>query len=582
MPSPSSSGVPFTLGLGTSFDTLLGLSTLQRMYDTLPPGHFPDAALERLNVAIDEYDLDRVPADGPVVVVANHPTGALDGLVLLSTLRRRRADVRVLGNQWLTRIPEMRAWTIPVNPFRACAKVNVRGLREARRWVEGGGALVVFPSGAVARETDDESLAVDEPWHEGVLALLDWTDAPVVPAHLSGRSSAWFRALSRLHPALGTILLPRELLRQRGVRVSVRYGRAIDAARLQDLSTPGARLAYLRARVQGLAPSQRSAHSDALLAPTVIPSLLKGEIESLPGDCQLGSSRDLAVYHATAARIPHTLREIGRLRERTFRAAGEGTGRAIDLDGFDDSYLHLFLWNRAKAEIVGAYRLCPSDGHRAAPALYSESLFHWRRRPGIALGPSIELGRSFVREEYQRDPAALLMLWKGIGAFVARHPGYRRLFGPVSISADYHPVSRELMAAWLSRYAADPAPVTPRHAVRCRPDVRTLVDSGALATVADLDQLVREIEGGRGLPVLLRQYLRLNGRVLAQSHDPDFGDVVDALVVVDLLEMPANHLERYCGVEGAARVRRTHRRPATNSPPHDTRVASVSAMASSL
>ncbi|RIJ91909.1 MAG: hemolysin, partial [Candidatus Brocadia sp.] len=165
------------------------------------------------------------------------------------------------------------------------------------------------------------------------------------------------------------------------------------------------------------------------MAPTVIPSLLKREIEGLPDDCRLTSIRDLAVFHAKADRIPHTVREIGRLRERTFRAAGEGTGRAIDLDAFDESYTHLFLWNRARSEVVGAYRMGVAGNRPDAPPLYTETLFDWRRRPGASLGPSLELGRSFVREEYQREPAALLMLWKGIGALVARNPAFRHLFG---------------------------------------------------------------------------------------------------------------------------------------------------------
>ncbi|MDH4063628.1 MAG: GNAT family N-acetyltransferase, partial [Acidobacteriota bacterium] len=172
------------------------------------------------------------------------------------------------------------------------------------------------------------------------------------------------------------------------------------------------------------------------------------------------------------------------------------------------------------------------------------------------LGPSLELGRSFVRPEHQRDPSALAMLWKGIGGYVARHPRYRRLFGPVSISADYHTLSRDLIAAWLVRHAAalPLAGVRARRPVVPHPDIRALVEHGALASLAALDATVRELEGGRGIPVLLRQYLRLNGRVLAISRDPAFGNVTDVLVVVDVLEMPSNHLERYCGTEGARRI----------------------------
>ncbi|MGE0461884.1 MAG: lysophospholipid acyltransferase family protein [Vicinamibacterales bacterium] len=583
MSSPGSSGIPFTVGLGTGLDALLGLTALQRMYETLPPGDFLEQALERLGVDVEARDLDRVPADGPAVIVANHPTGALDGLALLDALGRRRTDIRVLGNHLLARIPEMRAWTIPVDAFRPGTAANARGLRLARRWLERGGALVVFPAGTVARTVDNVGLALDEPWREGVLRVVGWTGATVVPAHVGGHTSRWFRAVSRIHPALGTLLLPRELLQQAGGSVRVQFGHRVESARLDAWPSPAARLAYLRARVQSLSAAPGVSHGDALLAPAVIPSLLRREIDGLPDECRLASTRDLVAYQATADRIPQTLREIGRLRERTFRAVGEGTGRAIDVDAFDERYTHLFLWNRARSEVVGAYRMGVADDRHDSPVLYTETLFDWRRRPGACLGQSLELGRSFVREEYQREPTALLMLWKGIGAFVARNPALRRLFGPVSISADYHPPTREVITAWLSRYAAAPAVATvePRHPVHCRPEVQLLVDSGAVATLAELDELVRELEAGRGLPVLLRQYLRLNGRVLALSRDPDFGNVIDALVVVDLLEMPAAQLERYCGADGAARIREAHRGGGPGKARQPAGEASVPAMASS-
>jgi hypothetical protein len=351
------------------------------------------------------------------------------------------------------------------------------------------------------------------------------------------------------------VLLPRVLLRQRGSRVTVRFAAAVTDARLSEWPA-SARLPYLRARVQALEPPAPKVRTRAPLAPTVIPSLVRREVEGLPPECRLGESRQWIVYCAAADRIPHTLREIGRLREWTFREAGEGTGRALDLDRHDPDYLHLFLWDSRRGEVAGAYRMGAADrAHRGA--LYTESLFDWTRRPGELLGPSLELGRSFVRPEHQRDPAALLMLWKGIGTSVARHPRYRRLFGPVSISANYRAASQDLMVAWLARHAsADRAgAVRARRPVVPSADARALVGGDAVPSVNALDATVREIEGGRGIPVLLRQYLRLNGCVLAISRDPDFSDAIDALIVVDLLEMPQSHLERYCGADGARRIR---------------------------
>lgn len=544
--------VPFTLGYGPVLDTMLGLRALQKQYETLPPGDFVDHALRRLDIAVMAEGLDRLPREGAAIVVVNHPTGAMDGLLLLSVLRRVRTDVRVLGNEWLTRIPEMRDATIALNVFTALPSLRVAALRQAHRWLAEGGLLVVFPAGEVARRVRD-GVPVDGPWHEGVLALSRWTSAPVVPAGIEARASRWFLMASRIHRSLGTLLLPRELLRQRGARVPVRVGTPVTAARLDALPDAASRLAYLRTRVEALAARRPARPVGVPLAPQVLKTALAREIESLPASARLVESGPLRVYCAQATSIPLALREIGRLREQAFRAAGEGTGRALDLDRFDESYTHLFLWHHTRAEIVGAYRM----GETTTPSeLYSETLFTWPRRPQAILGDALELGRSFVRPEYQRDPAALLLLWRGIGSYASRHPRLRRLFGPVSVSADYAPATRAVIAAWTARHAAAPSGVRGRHGLALAADAMAIIEAGAAPTLPALEQLVRELEDGRGLPVLLRQYLRLNGRVLAVSRDPDFADAMDALLVVDLLDLPAAHLERYCGHDGAARIRR--------------------------
>jgi putative hemolysin len=547
--------VPFTLGCGRAVDALFGLRTLQRHYESLPSGDFVAGALRTLDIRVEVDGLDRLPRDGAVIITANHPTGALDGLAVLAAVRQIRADVRVLGNQWLTRIPEMRESTIPLDLYAALPTQRLAALRDARRWVAGGGVLVVFPAGAVARRFDGE-MPIDEPWRKGMLALSRWTGVPIVPVHVGAQPSRWLRLAGKLHSWVTTAMLPRELLRQAGARVSVRIGQPVSAPRLEGLAGPAARIAYVRARVGALAQRRREAAESAPIAPEVLTSLIAREVAALPGDCRLLVHGSFEVYCASASAVPLTLREIGRLRERTFRAAGEGTGRTSDVDEFDNRYLHLFLWNRSRCEIVGAYRMAPTR-HRGQ-RLYTETLFSWKRRPQVQLGDALELGRSFVRAEYQRDPSTLLLLWKGIGAFVARHPHLRRLFGPVSVSAEYSGPARYLIARWLATHAHADGAVKGRHAITSYPEIDELLCAGAADTLAGFESIVRELEGGRGLPVLLRQYLRLNGRVLAVSRDPHFADAMDALIVVDMLNMPASHLERYCGREGAANIRRFH------------------------
>jgi putative hemolysin len=276
------------------------------------------------------------------------------------------------------------------------------------------------------------------------------------------------------------------------------------------------------------------------------------------------------VGFARAEQIPQLLREIGRLREVSFRLVGEGTGESVDLDLFDQHYQHLFVWNHERSELVGAYRFARTDDvvSRFGPqGLYTSTLFRFRRDFLSRVDPALELGRSFVRPEYQRSFAPLLLLWKGIGHFVARYPWYRTLFGPVSISDIYSPASRALMVSSLKARHSDSALascVKPKRTYRTR--AFQTIPAGILRSLAEtpeeLSDVVADLEPDhRGMPVLLRQYLNVGGQILDFSVDRHFSDVLDGLIVVDLTKTNERLLERYLGKAGAQRFRQCHSVP---------------------
>jgi putative hemolysin len=297
---------------------------------------------------------------------------------------------------------------------------------------------------------------------------------------------------------------------------------------------------------------------------------VKAEIDALPADQRLVDRGRFQVYCARAGQIPWALQEIGRLRELTFRAVGEGTGLGADIDLFDALYLHLFVWDAHAASIAGAYRLGLVDeilSRHGKRGLYTHSLFKYRIQVLEALSPAIELGRSFVRVEYQRSFAPLLLLWAGIGRFVERSPQYAVLFGPVSISARYAPASRRLIVEYLSAYSADTRlarQVKPRRPFR--PGARPPAPNAAISAPRSIDELSRRIaqieHDGKGVPVLLRQYLQLGGRLLGFNLDRNFADTLDGLIMVDLREVEETVLARYMGKREAAAFRAYHARAA--------------------
>jgi putative hemolysin len=312
---------------------------------------------------------------------------------------------------------------------------------------------------------------------------------------------------------------------------------------------------------------------------------LQAEIDALPPDQRLVDRGRFHVYCARAGQIPRALQEIGRLRELTFRAVGEGTGRCADIDLFDAFYLHLFVWDAHAASIVGAYRLGLVDeilARHGKRGLYTHSLFKYRTRMLDALSPAIELGRSFVRAEYQRSFAPLLLLWSGIGRFVERSPQYAVMFGAVSISARYAPASRRLIVEYLSAHGADTRLaryVSPRRPFR--DSART--PGAAIPAPGSIDELSRRIaqieHDGKGVPVLLRQYLQLGGRLLGFNLDRDFADTLDGLIMLDLRDVEEAVLARYMGTRGAAAFRAYHaldtvsRRRAPLTPSQEARPA---------
>jgi putative hemolysin len=372
-----------------------------------------------------------------------------------------------------------------------------------------------------------------------------------MPGWIDGRNSPAFYGAGRVHPRLRTLLLGRELLKQRGSVAHVFLGKAFgrDAVRAQQ--TPEAVTKTLRNAVDAIALEAGSVRSTQAIAPAIHSVLLAQDVQRLPATARLIASGVYDVFCAGAQVLPHVLPEIGRLREITFRAVGEGTGLALDLDRFDAHYEHLFVWNRVRCEVVGAYRVGATDRIVAAhgiQGLYTRTLFRYDDRLLRRLSPALELGRSFVRAEYQRSYNALLLLWKGIGHLVARAPDYRVLFGPVSISRRYQDSTQEMLRVFLAEHCSDPALTELVEAVQ--PPSAVLRPARSAAPVADVDELdavIRSIERSQGMPVLLRQYLRLNATVLGFNVDPAFGDALDALMMVDLTRLPSATLQRYLG-----------------------------------
>jgi putative hemolysin len=532
---------------------------------------FVDRALARLGVTYDiaHGGVEAIPRTGPLLVVANHPFGGVEGLVLLSLLSTVRADVKVMATRMLSGIPELQKHMILVDPFGGpgATATNMAPVRQSLRWLKRGGVLGMFPAGEVAHLDLARRRICESEWHETVARLMRHSGATVLPVFFEGANGPLFQVAGLIHPRLRTAMLPREIVNKTGRPLKVSLGKAIPPERLKSIPGDAELTDYLKMRVQWLGAGATRVASRrwkggaswltrevALSSPSSVD--LASEVARLPAEQKLKEAGDYRVYIAGADQIPGVLHEIARLREVTFREVGEGTGQAQDRDVFDSFYQHLFVWNEETSEVVGAYRLGLTD--RILPqfgvkGLYTSTLFKYDQELIRRLSPGIEMGRSFVRREYQRKHLPLFLLWKGIGEFVARNPAYRHLFGTVSMSNSYSTASRQLVARFFeqdpSQVRARPS-VHPRNPLRIKgspvADVRSI--GWLVPDLESLSEMVSEIEpDGKGIPVLMRQYMKLGGRVLACNVDPKFNMALDAFLVVDLSRTDSRLLEVYMG-----------------------------------
>ncbi|MAE60336.1 MAG: glycerol acyltransferase [Planctomycetaceae bacterium] len=571
-----------------AIERALAFPTLNEIYTEIAEleddRHFSQKALDVLGIDFDatEHDMAHIPATGPLVVVANHPFGGLEGLILASLLMRVRPDVKLLANYMLSLIPDLRDRFFFVDPFGHAdsAQRNIGSIKASIRWVHDGGVLGVFPAGEVSSVHIRKRRILDPNWSRTIARIVRKTHAAVLPVYFAGANRWRFQMAGMVHPRLRSAMLPRELLHKRRSTVSVSIGNVIPFDTLSRFETDDELTSYLRVRTYILRgrdkkqrrlfrffhPHQPARDDQPIAVPRPLEQIVD-EVAMLPAEQRLVDSGQYSVFYCTAPQIPNLLHEIGRLRELAFRDVGEGTGKELDLDEFDQYYVHLFVWNHDQHEIVGAYRLGPTDKilpEHGKKGLYTSTLFEMDSRLLDQINPALEMGRSFVRPEYQRNHSPLSLLWRGIGHFMAAHPRYRMIFGPVSISNEYNSMSKQLLVRFLkaNEYVKDLARlIKPRHPPRLGRirdwDPRLL--STIVRNIDEVDDLISDIEADRrSVPVLLRQYLKLNAKLLGFNVDPEFGDVLDGLILIDVPMINRGILVRYFGRENAERFRAYH------------------------
>lgn len=558
-------------GLASFLMELMKINQVNDLFAQAQPKQGPefvDAILKGCGIEIefDERELRHIPKDGAFIAIANHPYGGIEGLILLKILTMARPDAKLMANFLLKKIPNLSDYFIAVNPFENVEhSSSISGLKNTLELLNNGTPIGIFPAGEVSTFKLDKQEITDRLWHPVVGKIIAKAKVPVVPIYFHGNNGLLFNLLSMIHPALRTAKLPSELFNKQGQTIKLRIGKPIKVEDIPDNNNSAKLLNFLRAKTYALGAGLDEEKKlfnprnlfkikklpEAIVAETAADKL-EVEVDKLRDGYKVWTEKNYEVYITPTSQIPSIIREIGRLREITFREVGEGTNKATDLDEYDIYYHHLFIWDTEAKRIVGAYRIGLGDEifyGVGKKGFYINELFKLKEQFTPVLKKSLELGRSWIRKEYQTKPLPLFLLWKGILKFVIDNPRYRYLIGPVSISNSFSQFSKSLIVDYINRNHFDhdlAQYVKPRKKFKVNLEN---IDTDLLLSTGDsfkgLDNLISEVEThNMKVPVLLRQYLALNAHIISFNIDPKFADCLDGFLVLDLEKVPQDILEK--------------------------------------
>lgn len=520
--------------------------------------------IEDLNIKLDisEEELKRIPKNGAFITVSNHPYGAIDGLILIYLICKKRGDFKAMANFLLEMVKPLSNNILPVNPFekKKGLKGNIEGIRRGFEYLKKGHPIGIFPAGEVSTFQSIKSIS-DKVWNPSIIKFIKKAKVPVLPIYFHGSNSISFHILGLINANFRTAKLPSELLNKKNKTITIRIGNIINLKQQDSFKSTKDFGGFLRAKTYSLGTQldvntffkykQPYLKSHKKIIAPVEQILLLKDLYSLPEKAKLFSYGDYDIYCAETKIIPNIIKEIGRLREIAFRGVKEGTGKPLDIDPYDVYYNQLFIWDSVNEKLVGGYRI--GFGAKILNAygkkgFYLNTLFKFDKKLGDKLSKSIELGRSFVTPEYQKKAFPLFCLWKGILKVILSKSEYQYLIGPVTISNDFSNLSKNLMIDYIESNHFDSKLsklVKPRkkyHVKYKSTDYKLFLQSSN--DIKTLDSFIEDIEAGKlKVPILFKKYLQQNAKIIGFNRDPKFNNALDGLMLLDIYDIPSKTIK---------------------------------------
>ncbi len=558
------------------------INEVNQLYDKLKDKsgkEFFDAFVREreLKYIVFEEDLAKIPKTGPFILVSNHPLGAIDGILMSKILTEIRPDFKVMGNFLLEKIKPMEPFVIPVNPFEGRKELHSssNGMRETLKHLQNGGCVGIFPAGEVSNRNNEFNEILDKAWEKPALKLIRMAKVPVIPMYFHAKNSKLFYNMSKLHPDLQTLMLPAEMMHKREKPIRIRIGKPVSPKVMEEEESIEELGEFLQNKIYMLKSyyEKRKSISEILKLPdlklnfsiskeenrvhniideTPVEDIEK-EIETLrtKNEKLLFRNGNYEVYFTNYEEIPSIMREIGRQREITFRAVGEGSNLPFDLDEYDQYYHHLFLWDNDAKKLAGAYRMGLGKEilkKHGIEGFYTTSLFEFDQELHPFFKKVIEMGRAYISPQYQQKPLPLFLLWRGIVHVCLRNPDHKFLMGGVSISDKFSEFSKSLMIEFMRSHYYDSAVAQYIHPknefkVKLRARDKNLFFDEVESDLNKLDKVIDDLEPELRLPVLIKKYIKQNAKVIAFNVDPNFNDAIDGLMYIRISDLPESTIK---------------------------------------
>ena len=531
------------------------INRFMQQHETKNGLEFIDAALEHLNVSykVIHREIENIPALGKVIIVANHPLGALDALTLIQMVCsvRQNKKVKIVANKMLSAIPQLKEFLINVDNVND--KLTKHSLQQIDKALQSEEVVIFFPSGEVSRAG---FLGLKEGmWKGGFIKFAKRNTTPILPIYIKGRNSSLFYAASWLYKPLGMLLLSHEMFAARNRVFEFKVGELITPRVFNDTAMSEKHHARLfRKHLLRLSKGKKGVYpTESSIAHPVSRQEIKQELKN--GELLGTTSDNKQIYLVEHDNAINLINEIGRLREYSFRKVGEGSGKSRDVDSYDRYYHHLVLWDDDELEVVGAYRIGECGwilSWLGREGLYLNELCDIHSNFDPILEDAIELGRSFVQPKYWGS-RALDYLWQGIGAYLSHNPHIKYMIGPVSISGSFPKSAQDALVYFYTHYFGSTTRMLKAHSpYRLSQYVES--DFSTFFKGDDYQEDFKRLKNylksfDVSVPTLYKQYTELceDGGVefIDFGIDVEFNNCIDGYILVDIRQIKEEKRKRY-------------------------------------